>query len=73
MKYFSTKEVAEIITKKTGKPISMRQVQHEIKKGFIIADRIGKRIYIISEESIENYTRRKPGHKSDLERTESNT
>lgn len=64
MKLLSTKEAAAIISERTGKPISLRQVQHEISLGHLNAQRIGERSYIISEEDLDNYVRRHPGRPS---------
>lgn len=61
MKLLSTKEAAVIIAERTGKPISVRQVQHEIKNGYIKAQRIGNLQYAIYESDLQNYVRRKTG------------
>lgn len=61
MKLLSTKEAAYIIAEKTGKPLSVRQLQHEIALGNLIAQRIGQRSYAILQDDIDHYVRRQPG------------
>lgn len=60
MKLFSTKEAAIYITEKTGKSISVRQVQHEIKIGNLPAKILG-RDYAIKESDLKRYHRRPTG------------
>jgi hypothetical protein len=60
MKLFNTKEAALFITKKTGKSMSVRQVQHEIKLGKLPAKIIG-RDYAIKENDLNRYQRRPTG------------
>jgi hypothetical protein len=60
MKLLTTKQVADIISERTGYPISVRQVQNEIKKGYIKAEKIGG-TYLIKESALKHYERRHPG------------
>jgi hypothetical protein len=60
MKLLTTRQVAEIITQRSGNPISIRQVQKEIKAGYIKADKIGG-TYLIKEAALNHYERRHPG------------
>lgn len=60
MKYLTTKQVADIIAERTGHPISVRQVQKEIKNGYIKAELIGGN-YLIKESALNHYERRHPG------------
>ena len=61
MKLLSSKEAAAIIAEKTGRPMSMRQVQQEIKDGHLKAEKIG-RIYFIKESALSHYER---GHREE--------
>lgn len=60
MKLLTTKQVAEIIAQRTGHPVSARQIQNEIKAGYIKAEKIGG-VYLIKESALNNYERRHPG------------
>jgi len=60
MRLLSTKEVANIISERTGKEISPRQVQREIKSGYIKAEKIGGQ-YVIKESALNHYKRRHSG------------
>lgn len=60
MKLLTTKEIAEMITQRTGHSISIRQVQREIKEGYIKAEKIGG-TYLIKESALNHYERRHPG------------
>jgi len=60
MKLLTTRQAAEIITKQSGNPISIRQVQKEIKAGYIKADKIGG-TYLIKQSALNHYERRHPG------------
>ncbi len=60
MKLLSTKEVAKYLSEMTGKPMSVRQVQHEIFIGRIIAKKIGHS-YVVEERHLKHYVRRPPG------------
>jgi excisionase family DNA binding protein len=60
VKELTTKEIAELIERITGKPISVRQVQREIKSGHIKAETMGG-MYLVRESALKNYKRRHPG------------
>ena len=60
MKLMSTKEVAQRIAEATGKPMSIRQVQHEILIGRLEATKIGHS-YVIEQQALGRYVRRHPG------------
>ncbi|VVC76014.1 hypothetical protein AQUSIP_13150 [Aquicella siphonis] len=60
MKLLTTHEVAAYITEKTGHPMSVRQVQHEIKIGKIKAEKIAG-TYLVKPQALEHYKRRHPG------------
>lgn len=60
MKLLTTKQVAEIITQRTGHSISVRQVQKEIKNGHIKGEKMGN-TYLIKENALNHYERRHPG------------
>lgn len=60
MNLLTTKQVAEIIEKKTKKPITIRQVQREIESGYIKAEKIAG-TYFIKREDLKGYKRRHPG------------
>lgn len=60
MKLLTTKDIARMIAEKTGHPISVRQVQKEIKAGYIKAEKIGG-TYLIKESALNHYERRHPG------------
>jgi len=60
MKLLTTKEVATMITEQTGQSIGVRQVQKEIKAGYIKAEKIGG-TYLIKESALHHYERRPPG------------
>lgn len=60
MKLLTTKQAAEIISERSGYPMSPRQVQKEIKAGYIKAEKIGG-TYLIKESSLNHYERRHPG------------
>lgn len=60
MKLLTTQQAADIITERTGKPMSVRQIQKEIKAGYIKAEKYG-RTYLIKESALNHYERRHPG------------
>ncbi len=60
MKLLTTKQVAAIIAERTGHPISVRQVQKEIKSGHIKGEKIGN-TYMVKENALNHYERRHPG------------
>jgi hypothetical protein len=60
MKLLTTHDVAAYITEKTGRPMSIRQVQHEIKIGKLKAEKIAG-TYLIKQHDLEHYHRRHPG------------
>ena len=60
MKLLTTTEAAKIISELTGKPMSVRQVRHEILIGKLKAHKIGHS-YAIEEHVLKNYKRRHPG------------
>lgn len=64
MKLLSTKEVAQIISETTGKPMSVRQVQHEILIGRLTAKKIGHS-YVIEQSALTHYVRRHPGRQGE--------
>jgi len=61
-KLLSSQEVAEYLTKRDGKPISIRGVQFEIKKGYIKAIKKGGS-YVVDKDDLKNYKRRPTGIK----------
>ncbi|HJY21810.1 MAG TPA: hypothetical protein VJ279_02925 [Hanamia sp.] len=63
MKLLTTRQVAELIAEKTGQPISVRQVQQEIKNGYIKAEKIAG-TYLVKESALNHYERRHPGVKA---------
>jgi hypothetical protein len=60
MTLLTTKQVAVIIAERTGHPMSARQVQREIKNGYLKAEKIGG-TYLIKENALNHYERRHPG------------
>ncbi len=60
VKLLTTKQVAEIISERSGYAMSTRQVQREIKEGYIKAEKIGD-TYMIKESALKNYQRRHRG------------
>lgn len=68
MKLLTTRQVSIILSErldKNGKPeghMSVREVQNEIKKGHLSAQRLGQRQYFINERDLLRYVRRKPGN-----------
>jgi len=63
MKFLTTIEAAAIIAERTGKPMSDRQIRHEIQIGKIKAEKIAG-TYLIKPKAINHYKRRHPGPKS---------
>ena len=59
-KLISTKEAAIIIQELTGKPISQRQLRHEIQRGHLKAHKIAN-TYLIEYSALVNYKRRQTG------------
>ncbi len=55
---YSIKEAVEIITLKTGKSVSLRQVQHECYLGHIKAEKKGK-FYLIEPSNLDDYISKK--------------
>ncbi|HXS60813.1 MAG TPA: hypothetical protein VN703_08390 [Candidatus Sulfopaludibacter sp.] len=60
-KPLTTKDAAKIISELTGKPMSVRQVQTEIKKDHLKAELIGG-VYFIEMSAIKRYKRGHVGH-----------
>lgn len=60
MNYLTTKQIAELVAERTGRPVSVRQIQREIKSGRIKAEKIGGQ-YLIRENALNHYERRHPG------------
>lgn len=56
----STAQAAKLIAERTGKPLSQRQLQHEIQLGYLKAEKIAG-IYLIHPKDIERYQRRHRG------------
>lgn len=59
-KYITTKEAANLIAERTGKPLSQRQLRHEIQLGHLKAIKTAN-TYLIELAALENYSRRHPG------------
>lgn len=60
MKLLTVSQAILIITERTGKPISPRQLQHEIALGKLKAEKVAG-TYFIKLKDIENYKRHHPG------------
>lgn len=59
----STKQAAKFISETTGKPMSVRQIQHEILIGRLEAQKVGHS-YVVEQSALEHYARRRPGPKT---------
>lgn len=60
MKLLTTREVAAYITEKTGRPMSDRQVRHEIQIGKLKAEKVAG-TYLLKQHDVDHYQRRHPG------------
>jgi hypothetical protein len=60
VKLLTTRQVAEIISERSGYPMSARQVQREIKEGYIKAEKISG-TYLVKESALNHYERRHRG------------
>lgn len=67
MKLMTAEEVAKYITERDGEPISVREVQRELRLGYIKGELIGG-TYIVKESALKNYARRSPGRPKKIRR-----
>jgi hypothetical protein len=60
IKFLTTKEAVKIIEQETNKPMSVRQLEHQIQLGLLKAQKIGH-VYLIDPNDLKNYKRNKVG------------
>lgn len=69
VKYLTTTEVAAILSAKNDEPISPRQVQREIKNGYLQGEKFGN-TYMIKPSALNHYERRPRGAKKGSKRSD---